>query len=40
MCRVQAFLLVLATTMRGAEAMINADAVVVKPCGVLEMEVS
>ena len=40
MCRVQAFLLVLATTLRGAAAMINAGTVVVIPCGVLEMEVS
>ena len=40
MCRVQAFLLVLATTLRDAAAMINAGTVVVIPCGVLEMEVS
>ena len=40
MCRVQAFLLVLATTLRGAVGMINAGTVVVIPCGVLEMEVS
>lgn len=40
MCRVRALLLVFAATLRGAAAMISGGAVLLKPCGVLEMQAS